>query len=560
VTYLVNNDKQAENRTQQRILAAADRKFSAQIAGIVKAASEQMAASFEATGSAPNMPDDFVRRMDQAYLDMAAVMIDTFGSRILDQGKRCGLILETKGFAEFFQRLALEYIQQEAIRQRIVGVTNTTRALIIDQITRGQEAGDGVSAIAAALSKLIPGMARVRGALIARTETHGAANFGADQAARATGLTLRKEWVSSHDARTRDFGDGDGVIDEFSHRAADGQVVDMDQPFRIKKKDGTTEALMFPGDPSGSPANVINCFAPWQETSHAGLKAAMKREYVGNLIELSVAGVVNLTVTPNHPVLTDRGWMPASGIMKGDKIVYCGAADAGAIGSGPDVAKGHSSAENAYNAAQSLIGVVRPDSGVVDLHGEMPDHNVNIVAFKGKLRNAFKASGREIFGNLGLSDTHVSKGILLLERMGLLGDGVSPTDSDSLIRGDSASLSFLNGLELSRQEVALAYSRPVNAKFIKAPIDHGAGYVEHLSDAINGVPFANEARDFRVDAEADNSPALSRGSFEFVECSGVESVHYEGPVYNFETDTGLIISRGIVNHNCRCSVAHVVVE
>jgi len=259
VTNLVNNDKRAENRAQQRILASADKRFSGDVSAILLAATEQMIASFRATGSVPNLPDDFQRQMEQAYIDMAAIMIDVFGSRILDQGKRCGLILETKGFAEFFQRLAIEYIGQEAIRRRIAGVTNTTRNLIIQSITRGQENGDSVDVIAAALDKLFPAISRHRGALIARTETHGAANFGADQAAKATGLTLRKEWVAADDARTRDFGAGDGVVDEFSHRAANGQVVDMDQPFRIPKRDGTTEALMFPGDPVGSPGNVIGC-------------------------------------------------------------------------------------------------------------------------------------------------------------------------------------------------------------------------------------------------------------------------------------------------------------
>ena len=83
----------------------------------------------------------------------------------------------------------------------------------------------------------------MRGALIARTETHGAANYGADGAARATGLKLRKEWVSAEDERTRE-----------SHRLADGETVGMDQAFNV---DG--ERLMYPGDPSASAGNVINC-------------------------------------------------------------------------------------------------------------------------------------------------------------------------------------------------------------------------------------------------------------------------------------------------------------
>ena len=83
----------------------------------------------------------------------------------------------------------------------------------------------------------------MRGALIARTETHAAANAGADTAARETGLQLRKEWVSAEDERTRD-----------SHRVADGDVADMDGAFAVG-----ADLLKYPGDPAGSPEETINC-------------------------------------------------------------------------------------------------------------------------------------------------------------------------------------------------------------------------------------------------------------------------------------------------------------
>jgi hypothetical protein len=38
------------------------------------------------------------------------------------------------------------------------------------------------------------------------------------------------------------------------HRDADGQTVPVFMPFQV-----AGEPLQFPGDPSGSPENVINC-------------------------------------------------------------------------------------------------------------------------------------------------------------------------------------------------------------------------------------------------------------------------------------------------------------
>jgi len=79
--------------------------------------------------------------------------------------------------------------------------------------------------------------------MVARTGTPGAANFGAQAAANATGLILRKDWVAAGGGRTRD-----------DHRRAGGRVVAMDAPFIVGG-----DRLMYPGDPRGSAEQVINC-------------------------------------------------------------------------------------------------------------------------------------------------------------------------------------------------------------------------------------------------------------------------------------------------------------
>jgi len=81
-----------------------------------------------------------------------------------------------------------------------------------------------------------------RAEMIARTEMAGVMNTGAEEGYRQAGVK-KKEWMASLDGATRD-----------DHAAADGQIVDIDQPFNIGG-----EMLMAPGDPNGSAANVINC-------------------------------------------------------------------------------------------------------------------------------------------------------------------------------------------------------------------------------------------------------------------------------------------------------------
>ncbi|MFJ4960249.1 phage minor head protein [Streptomyces sp. NPDC088739] len=82
-------------------------------------------------------------------------------------------------------------------------------------------------------------------ARIAQTETVAATGSGAVEAAQDTYPGATKVW--------RHRRPDDGHIRE-AHKDADGQAVPVTDPFVVD-----TESLMYPGDPSGSPENSINC-------------------------------------------------------------------------------------------------------------------------------------------------------------------------------------------------------------------------------------------------------------------------------------------------------------
>ena len=78
---------------------------------------------------------------------------------------------------------------------------------------------------------------------IARTEGHRIQVQGAMDActrAKEKGADVVKQWDSTLDARTRE-----------SHQAVDGEIREIDKPF--------SNGLMFPGDPAGGAAEVVNC-------------------------------------------------------------------------------------------------------------------------------------------------------------------------------------------------------------------------------------------------------------------------------------------------------------
>lgn len=240
---LISGSPQRELRRQQRLLVVLERRYRRRIASEIKRASRDILTEYKRTGSVPHEAEGHSQRMAAIYERMVSDSVQSFGGRVVQQGKSTGLALERKDFAAVFGQIAMDYVAGEMIRQRIVKVTDTTRANIVAQVMAGQAEGLGVAAIARNVAKAVPSIAIARGAIIARTETHGAANAGADEAARATGLKLRKEWVAVGGGRTRD-----------DHADADGQIVDMDAPFYVGG-----ERLRYPGDPAGSAGNIINC-------------------------------------------------------------------------------------------------------------------------------------------------------------------------------------------------------------------------------------------------------------------------------------------------------------
>jgi hypothetical protein len=176
---------------------------------------------------------------------------DVFGQRMIDAaGKAHPGKFEKKEADSLFVRLARAWVMQR-VAEKVTPIINTTRKQaerLIRQVTdTAVVEGLGVEALGRLMRQTFrqeaSALSRARANTIARTETHNAANSAAHEAIRSTGLPVSKEWVAAIDGRERE-----------SHAAANGQIVDMNQPFLV---DG--EELQYPGDPSGSAENVINC-------------------------------------------------------------------------------------------------------------------------------------------------------------------------------------------------------------------------------------------------------------------------------------------------------------
>lgn len=104
-----------------------------------------------------------------------------------------------------------------------------------------------------------------RAKTIARTEGHRiqqTSSRDAQYAAKKKGADVLKQWDAALDGRTRD-----------SHARVDGEIWELDEKF--------SNGLMFPGDPSGGAAEVVNCRC----TSNTRARWALDEEELQTLKE-----------------------------------------------------------------------------------------------------------------------------------------------------------------------------------------------------------------------------------------------------------------------------------
>lgn len=125
----------------------------------------------------------------------------------------------------------------------------TLKKHITSEISRGISTGMTTNQIARNLAAKMTGNYKNAGGSlayaqrIARTEGHRIQCQGTMDAmhgAKEMGADVVKQWDASLDARTRD-----------SHAKVDGEIRELDKKF--------SNGLMFPGDPSGRAAEVVNC-------------------------------------------------------------------------------------------------------------------------------------------------------------------------------------------------------------------------------------------------------------------------------------------------------------
>lgn len=249
---------------------------------------------------------------------------------------RDGLVLGGGFNAEVISTVAdlpwddgMDAINEYALQFRsghFASVAETTRAQMTGVM--GQAVADGKTwgEMRALAVDEFGKMEASRAANIATTETTKLYGAGG-QAFRQTYAIPWKQWVASF-VNTRD-----------THADADGTVVPNNAVFHVGD-----DAMLWPGSGSSAAENC-NCFVdpktpvmtdggyrpigkivPGDRVlTHAGRYQAVTRTldpktYGGDVVKLTLERGGSLTVTPEHRVLTDDGWLPAQDVRADMKL------------------------------------------------------------------------------------------------------------------------------------------------------------------------------------------------------------------------------------------------
>lgn len=205
------------------------------------------------------VPIEAQRDLGASLVRMWREAINTGAAFPVEQEKSAFTALETKAEAMTLFEQVMQAFLDRFGGLKIVQIIATTRDQIIRAVDRGVREGLSVDEIAAGMRQAVPALSRTRAHIIARTEVHTAAMFASQEVAKTAAAPLNKRWVSVFDHRTRDFGEADGVVDEFNHRIMNEVTVGPDELFSVPGKSGIAELMTGPGDPNGSAANTINC-------------------------------------------------------------------------------------------------------------------------------------------------------------------------------------------------------------------------------------------------------------------------------------------------------------
>ena len=366
------------------------------------------------------------------------------------------------------------------------------------------------------------------------------------------------------------------------HKERDGEV------YAIRGNWALEKGLMKPGkagytDDITKPGEEVFCFPGNSKIPFAdNVEKCFRRWYSGDLTEIVTSSNKTLRATPNHPVLTSRGWIAIGLLKEGDNVVEIS----------DDLGFSSKEYENdAIPLISEIFSTLNKDNVIesfsasaTELNGDVFNCNVNIVEatrhlsfgvkpllYKFRENLSFSKSNNSSSANRSHSFSLFSVFFAAPRFVGILHKLFSPFFSCRFKTNEvcfaTSACCYPDSAQPSLKSPA-CYSEIVrntfkafagfvtrgNLSFIKR---NSVWFFDSFSKVKVNVVTALEKQS---DLDADNWSYLAHGHAlptQFSHIVKINKSHFSGHVYNLQTKHGWYVTQNIFTHNCRCQYKYI---
>lgn len=142
---------------------------------------------------------------------------------------------------------------------------------------------------------------------------------------------------------------------------------------------------------------LTECLPGETLVDRAVVRAVFRRWYDGPMVEVKTRHGRKFSATPNHPMLTQDGWVPAGLLKQGDKLVGDGRKQNSSLAGDPNVPGSPATLREIFDSFQAVGVFERHCTGEPDFHGDGRNGEVDVFCPDGELRiGDFAAVGKPL--------------------------------------------------------------------------------------------------------------------------------------------------------------------
>ena len=352
--------------------------------------------------------------------------------------------------------------------------------------------------------------------------------------------------------------------------------------------------------PFASPPLHFNCLPGNAVVSAAGVSKHYKRWFDGEVVVLSITGIDDITITPNHPVLTDHGWVKSGLLKQGDNLVLCDDPEAVVSAINPNNNYVETSIEDIGNSLvmSGRMSAMTVPTAAKDFHGDgIIDNKVNIILSDGLFSDKKQIGARDkqikdesftLRHTLGISLPPKGTFAKMLKCFDLsscrsISSGSPGSSGLCPSTGSLKGVSFRNRTDIqSKSQKHISYNSVMMANPHGNIFSRLASHIFHMKlpdfiirknlSALNRQRQAGESVSDGMTAVSDSLGEMYdrfSSHISFVKLNNVTVKKYSSHVYNLQSDFNWYIvsmaepqkkSKGIIVHNCRSMLVPITLS